>query len=98
VLTLLALSVAFALFGTMITLNAAYQRAIDDTRMDRLMVAVCLRLRSHAARLSPAAGAHPARHGGRRQMWIGGREQDQRHWIMVTLVDEGMRARGRSCR
>ena len=38
-LTLLALSVAFALFGTMLTLNAAYQRAIDDTRMDRLIVA-----------------------------------------------------------
>lgn len=36
VLTLCALSVAFALFGTVISLNAAYERAIVDTRMDRL--------------------------------------------------------------
>jgi putative ABC transport system permease protein len=92
VLTLLALSVAFALFGTMITLNAAYQRAIDDTRMDRLMVACAfdcgvmpLGYRQQLARIP-----HVTAVGG--QMWIGGREQDQRHWIMVTLVDEGMRA------
>ena len=39
VLTLLAVSVAFALFGTMLTLNAAYERAIDGIRMDRLIVA-----------------------------------------------------------
>jgi hypothetical protein len=38
-LTLLALSVAFALFGAMITLNAAYERAIEEARMDRLIVA-----------------------------------------------------------
>jgi putative ABC transport system permease protein len=92
VLTLLALSVAFALFGTMITLNAAYQRAIDDTRMDRLIVAcafdcgvIPLGYRQQLARIPHVTGV-----GG--EMWIGGREQDQRHWIMVTLVDEGMRS------
>jgi putative ABC transport system permease protein len=36
VLTLCALSVAFALFGAVISLYAAYERAIVDTRMDRL--------------------------------------------------------------
>ena len=38
VLTLLALSVAFALFSVMIAINAAYERAIYDTRIDRLIV------------------------------------------------------------
>src|ERR1700731_449266 len=38
VLTLLALSVAFALFSVMIAINAAYEQAIDDTRMDRWIV------------------------------------------------------------
>ena len=36
VYVLCALSVAFALFGTVISLNAPYERAIVDTRMDRL--------------------------------------------------------------
>ena len=92
VLTLLALSVAFALFGTMITFNAAYQRAIDDTRMDRLMVAcafdcgvIPLGYREQLARIP-----HVTAVGG--EMWIGGHEQDQRHWITVMLVDEGMRS------
>lgn len=92
VLTLLALSVGFALFGTMLTLNAAYERAITDTRMDRLIVAcafdcgvIPLGYRQQLERIPhvTAVGA---------EMWIGGREQDARHWIMVTLVDEGMRA------
>jgi putative ABC transport system permease protein len=92
VLTLLALSVAFALFGTMITLNAAYQRAIDDTRMDRLIVAcafdcgvIPLGYRQQLARIP-----HVTAVGG--EMWIGGHEQDERHWTTVMLVDEGMRS------
>src|SRR5580700_6003960 len=79
VLTLLALSVAFALFGTMITLNAAYQRAIDDTRMDRLIVAcafdcgaIPLGYREQLARIPGviAVGA---------QSWLGGYVADERH-------------------
>jgi putative ABC transport system permease protein len=92
VLTLLAVSVAFALFGTMITVKAAYERAIDDTRMDRLIIACAfdcgvmpLGYREQLARIP-----HVAAVGG--EMWIGGREPDGRHWIMVTLVDEGMRS------
>jgi putative ABC transport system permease protein len=92
VLTLLALTVAFALFGTMITLNAAYQRAIDDTRMDRLIVAcafdcgaIPLGYRKQVARIPGviAVGA---------QGWLGGHEQDEHHPIMVMFVDEGMRS------
>ena len=92
VLTLLALSVAFALFGTMITLNAAYQRAIDDTRMDRLIVAcafdcgaIPLGYREQLARIHgvTAVGA---------QTWIGGHERDEQHPIMVMFVDQGMRS------
>ena len=92
VLTLLALSVAFALFGTMITLNAAYQRAIDDTRMDRLIVAcafdcgvIPLGYREQLTRIP-----HVTAVGG--EMWIAGHEQDERHRITVMLVDEGMRS------
>lgn len=92
VLTLLALSVAFALFGTMLTLNAAYQRAIDDTRMDRLIVACAfdcgvmpLGYRERLARI-----AHVTAVGG--EMWAGGYERDGRHTMMVMLVDEGMRS------
>lgn len=91
-LTLLALSVAFALFGTMLTLNAAYQRAIDDTRMDRLIVACAFDcgVIPVGYRQQLASIPHVAAVGG--EMWIGGRDQDQRHWIMVTVVDEGMRS------
>jgi putative ABC transport system permease protein len=91
VLTLVALSVAFALFGTMITLNAAYQRAIEDTRMDRLIIAcafdcgaIPLGYREELARI-PGVTAVGA------QSWIGGYERDQQHPIMVMFVDQGMR-------
>jgi len=92
VLTLCALSVAFALFGTMITLNAAYERAIDDARMDRLLVAcafdcgaIPLGYREQLVRI-----LHVTAVAG--QVWLGGHEQDEHHPIMVTFVDEGMRS------
>jgi len=92
VLTLLALSVAFALFGTMITLNAAYERAIEDARMDRLIVAcafdcgaIPLGYREQLARVP-----HVTAVGG--QLWLGGHEQDEQHPITVMFVDEGMRS------
>ena len=91
-LTLLALSVAFALFGTMLILNAAYERAIDDARLDRLVVAcafdcgaIPLGYRAQLTRI-PGVTAVGA------QSWLGGHEQDERHPIMVTFFDEGMRA------
>ena len=91
VLTLLALSVAFALFGTMITLNAAYERAIDDTRLDRLLVAcrfecggLPVAYRGQLARIGGVVGV-----GG--VLWLGGHEQDARHQITVMFVDEGVR-------
>jgi len=91
-LTLLALSVAFALFGTMLALNAAYERAIDETRMDRLIVAcafdcgaIPLGYREQLARIPHVIGV-----GG--QTWIGEHAQDVRHPITVTFVDEGMRS------
>jgi putative ABC transport system permease protein len=91
-LMLLALSVAFALFGTMVMLNAAYERAIDDTRMDRLIVACAfdcgtlpLGYREQLARIP-----HVTAVGG--QVWIGGHEQDERHPIMIMFVDQHLRA------
>jgi len=91
VLTLLALSIAFALFGTMIALNAAHERAIEDARMDRLIVAcafdcgaIPLGYREQIARIAGVTGV-----GG--QLWLGGRERDEHHPITVMFVDEGLR-------
>ena len=90
-LTLLALSVAFALFGTMITLNAAYERAIEEARMDRLIVAcafdcgvIPIGYREQLAHISGVTGVGP-------QLWLQGYQQDERHPITVMFVDEGMR-------
>ncbi len=92
VLTLLALSVAFALFRTMLTLNAAYQQAIENTQMDRLLIAcafdcgaIPLGYREQLARI-PGVTAVGA------QSWIGGHERDEQHPIMVMFVDQGMRS------
>ena len=91
-LTLLALSVAFALFGIMVALNAAYERAIVDARMDRLIVAcafdcgaIPLGYREQIARIAGVTGV-----GG--QVWLGGHEQDPHHPITVMFVDDGMRS------
>jgi len=92
VLTLLALSVAFALFGTMIALNAAYEQAIDDARMDRLIIAcafdcgaIPLGYREQLARIGGVTAV-----GG--QVWLGGHEQDEHHQMTIMFVDEGMRS------
>lgn len=91
-LTLFALSVAFALFGAMITLNAAYERAIDDARLDRLIVAcafdcgaIPLGYREQLARISGVTGVGP-------QVWLQGHQQDERHPITVMFVDDTMRS------
>lgn len=91
-LMLAALSVAFALFGVMIAVNAAYEQAIEDVRMDRLIVAcafdcgaIPLGYREQLARIPhvTAVGA---------QVWIAGHQQDERHPIMIMFVDEGIRS------
>jgi putative ABC transport system permease protein len=90
---LLALTVGFALFGTMLTLNAAYERAIDDTRMDRLVVAcafdcgvIPVGYEGQLARIPHVTGV-----GG--ELGIGEFAGHEHHPpITVTLVDEGMRS------
>ncbi len=91
-LTLLALSVAFALFGTMIALHAAYEQAIEDARVDRLIVAcafdcgaIPLGYREQLARIGGVTAVGGA-------VWLGGHEQDEHHQITVMFVDEGMRS------
>ncbi len=92
VLTLLALSIGFALFGTMIALNAAYERAIEDARTDRLIIAcafdcgaIPLGYREQIARIPGVTGVGA-------QVWLGGHEQDPHHPITVMFVDDGMRS------
>ena len=93
VLTLLALSVAFALFGTMIALNRAYERAIVDTRMDRLIVACAFDCGvipvGYAQKL--AGIPHVTAVGG--ELSTGELAGYEHHPpITVTFVDEGMRS------
>jgi putative ABC transport system permease protein len=92
-LMLFALTVAFTLFGAMLALNVAYEKAIADARMDRLFVTrrfdgpatVPLGYREQLARIPGVTAV-----GG--QIWFGGHEQDVHHPILIMFVDEGMRA------
>jgi putative ABC transport system permease protein len=92
-LMLFALTVAFTLFGAMLALNVAYEKAIADARMDRLFVTrrfdgpatVPLGYREQLARIPGVTAV-----GG--QIWFGGHEQDVHHPILIMFVYEGMRA------
>jgi putative ABC transport system permease protein len=91
-LLLAGLSVGFALFGVMITVNAAYQQAIDGLRMDRLIVAcafdcgaIPIGYREQLARIP-----HVTAVAG--QVWIGEFPEDRRQPITVMFVDEAMQS------
>ena len=90
-LTFVALALGFTLIGVMLSLNAAYQRAIDDTRMDRLIISCafdCGNLPSgYAEPIARMPGVTAV--GG--ELLYGGWEQDKRHPITVTFMDEGVR-------
>ena len=93
VLTLLALCIGFMLFGTMVAVNAAYERAIVDTRMDRLILAcafdcgvIPVGYEQQLARIP-----HVTAVGG--ELGTGELAGYEHHPpIMVTLVDAGMRS------
>ena len=91
-LLIAGLSVGFALFGAMLAVNSAYQRAIDDLRVDRLVVAcafdcaaIPIGYREQLARIP-----HVTAVGG--QIWIGEHDEDARQPMTVTFVDEAMRS------
>lgn len=91
-LLIATLSVGFALFGVMLAVNAAYQRAIDDLRMDRLIVAcafdcaaIPIGYREQLARIPHVTAAAG-------QIWIGEHREDARQPITVMFVDEAMRS------
>jgi putative ABC transport system permease protein len=83
--------VGFTLFGVMVSLNAAYQRAIDETRMDRLIISCafdCGNLPSGYVELIARTPGVTAVGG---ELLYGGWEQDERHPITVTFMDDGIR-------
>ncbi len=91
-LMLAALSVGFALFGAMLAVNAAYEQAIDDVRMDRLIIScafdcgtIPVGYREQLARIP-----HVVAVGG--QAWLAGHQQDEHHPITIMFVDEGIRS------
>ncbi len=91
-LTLLALTVAFTLFGSMLALNRAYEAAISDARLDRLLVVrrfegggIPVAFGEQLERIKGVTGV-----GG--QLWFSGHQEDLKQAIQITFVDEGMRA------
>lgn len=91
-LSFFALTVAFTLFGSMLALNSAYEAAISDARLDRLLVvrrfeggAIPVAFGGQLARIKGVTGV-----GG--QLWFSGHQEDLRQGIQITFVDEGMRA------
>lgn len=91
-LTLLALSVGFTLFGAMLAVNAAYERAIDDARMDRLIVACAFDCGVIPVGYAQQLARIPHVTAVGAVVWIGEHQRDARHPLTVTFVDEGIRS------
>jgi putative ABC transport system permease protein len=90
VLTWLAVTVAFALFGLMVGSNATYRRVIEAARMDRLYVNsgdgddLPISLRQQLVRFDAVSGVGAFK-------WLTGYYQDPHHNAGIISVDEGMR-------
>jgi putative ABC transport system permease protein len=91
-LSFLAPTVAFTLFGSMLALNRAYEAAISDARLDRLLVVrrfegggIPVAFGGQLERIKGVTGV-----GG--QLWFSGHQEDLKQSIQITFVDEGMRA------
>ncbi len=89
-LTWLAVTVAFALFGLMVGSHATYQRVIDSARMDRLYVntgagePLTIGLRQRLIRFDGVTGVGSF-------TGLDGYYQDPHNRVYVYAVDEGMR-------
>lgn len=87
-LTVLAMSVAFALFGTMVAVNAAYARIIDSVRMDRLYVYCAYHCASMPIGYRVQLARVPGVTGIGYISPISGYHQERSHSLRVTMVDE----------
>lgn len=89
-LSFLALTVAFTLFGSMLALNRAYEAAISDAHLDRLLVV----RRFEGGGIPVAYGGQLERIKGVTavggQLWFSGHREDPSQSIQITFVDEGM--------
>jgi putative ABC transport system permease protein len=88
-LTVLAMSVAFTLFGTMVPVNAAYTRVLDSVRMDRLYVycgyhcaSLPVAYRSQMARIAGVTGIGY-------MVWFNGYHQERTRTLRLAMVDGG---------
>lgn len=92
VLMLLAITVAFTLFGLMLALNETYRQVIDLARMDRIYVTarfgavdgLPLALRDRIARIDGVTGVGAFR-------VLTGYHRDPRNFASVWTADDGMR-------
>ncbi|HEY4341572.1 MAG TPA: ABC transporter permease [Steroidobacteraceae bacterium] len=91
-LSFFALTIAFTLFGSMLALNRAYEAAISDARLDRLLVV----RRFEGGGIPVAFGGQLERIKGVTavggQLWFSGHQEDPKQGIQITFVDEGMQA------
>lgn len=90
-LTLLALTVAFTLFGSMIALNAAYDRVLGAVPMDRLYVLCAFRCPGLPTGQAAELARVPGVTGVGYLDWLDGYHQDRTHRVSIDMVDAGMR-------
>jgi putative ABC transport system permease protein len=90
-LTLLGLTVAFTLFGSMVALNAAYGRVLGAVRMDRLYVLCAFRCPGLPIGPSAQLARVPGVTGVGYLDWLNGYHQERSRRIGIYMVDAGMR-------
>jgi putative ABC transport system permease protein len=90
-LTLLALTVAFTLFGSMIALNAAYGRILGAVHMDRLYVVCAFRCPGLPIGQAGQLARVPGVTGVGYLDWLNGYHQERSQRISIDMVDAGMR-------
>ncbi|HEY4212739.1 MAG TPA: ABC transporter permease [Steroidobacteraceae bacterium] len=89
-LTLLALTVGFTLFGSMLTLNAAYDHAVADIRADRVFMFCRFDCRSLPQAYQGKVEAVPGVLAAGGMARVSGYRGDRKNSVGVNFVDERM--------
>jgi putative ABC transport system permease protein len=90
-LTVLAMTVAFTLFGSMIALDAAYDKIISAVRMDRLYVVCAFRCNGLPIGYREQLARFPGVTGVGYRDALNGYHEERTRRIRIDMVDEGTR-------
>jgi putative ABC transport system permease protein len=90
-LTLLALSVAFTLFGSMVAVNAAYDRVLSAVRMDRLYVVCAFQCPGLPISVAEPLARVPGVTSVGYMDGLQGYHQERSRRIYISMVSAGMR-------